>query len=210
MVVAIAIVALAAALDGQSIDNFRIPGAQSQQALDLLEPRFPQQSGDNATVVFRRAERDVETSAAEAGIEASVTALEKIPHVSRRSWDRSAATDGSDIALVTLQYDEQAQHLGVEAFDDIERATAPAAQRRRADGVRRAAGRLRRQPPVSTASTSSACSPRSSSCSSRSARCVAMGLPILTALLGLGVGLSRITLLAAVTDIGTPHPCSPR
>ena len=43
-----------AALDGQFSDNFRIPDAQSQQALDLLEQDFPEPAGDSALVVFER------------------------------------------------------------------------------------------------------------------------------------------------------------
>ena len=53
VVMAVAIVALAGALDGQFSDNFRIPDTQSQQALDLLERDFPSRAGDNALVVFQ-------------------------------------------------------------------------------------------------------------------------------------------------------------
>jgi RND superfamily putative drug exporter len=37
---------------GQYANNFRLPGTESQRAYDLLKNRFPQQSGDTATVVF--------------------------------------------------------------------------------------------------------------------------------------------------------------
>jgi putative drug exporter of the RND superfamily len=37
---------------GDYINNFRLPGTESQRAYDLLKERFPQQSGDTATVVF--------------------------------------------------------------------------------------------------------------------------------------------------------------
>jgi putative drug exporter of the RND superfamily len=37
---------------GDYINNFRLPGTESQRAYDLLKDRFPQQSGDTATVVF--------------------------------------------------------------------------------------------------------------------------------------------------------------
>jgi RND superfamily putative drug exporter len=37
---------------GTYVDNFRLPGTESQRAYDLLKSRFPQQSGDTATVVF--------------------------------------------------------------------------------------------------------------------------------------------------------------
>ena len=42
---AVAVVVLATGLDGTTSDNFRIPGAQSQEALDVLEQRFPPKPG---------------------------------------------------------------------------------------------------------------------------------------------------------------------
>src|SRR4051794_32844397 len=37
---------------GEYVNNFRLPGTESQRAYDLLKDRFPEQSGDTATVVF--------------------------------------------------------------------------------------------------------------------------------------------------------------
>ena len=37
---------------GQFVNNFTLPGSESQRAYDLLKERFPQQSGDTASVVF--------------------------------------------------------------------------------------------------------------------------------------------------------------
>src|SRR3954468_4442619 len=37
---------------GDYVNNFRLPGTESQRAYDLLKDRFPQQSGDTASVVF--------------------------------------------------------------------------------------------------------------------------------------------------------------
>jgi putative drug exporter of the RND superfamily len=37
---------------GEYVNNFRLPGTESQRAYDLLKDRFPQQSGDTATAVF--------------------------------------------------------------------------------------------------------------------------------------------------------------
>src|SRR3954471_17723534 len=43
---------LAGVAGGSFSDNFSSPGTGSQKAMDLLEQRFPAQSGDTATVVF--------------------------------------------------------------------------------------------------------------------------------------------------------------
>src|SRR3954451_16375870 len=37
---------------GSFSNNFRLPGTESQRAYDLLKSKFPQQSGDTASVVF--------------------------------------------------------------------------------------------------------------------------------------------------------------
>src|SRR5690606_33639272 len=39
-------------LGGQFVDAFSVPGTESQQAVDLLQERFPSQAGDSATMVF--------------------------------------------------------------------------------------------------------------------------------------------------------------
>src|SRR4051812_21882941 len=37
---------------GDYVNNFNLPGTESQRAYDLLKDKFPQQAGDTATVVF--------------------------------------------------------------------------------------------------------------------------------------------------------------
>jgi RND superfamily putative drug exporter len=37
---------------GEYVNNFRLPGTESQRAYDLLKDRFPEQSGDSASIVF--------------------------------------------------------------------------------------------------------------------------------------------------------------
>ena len=44
--------ALAAGAGGGFVNNFTLPGTESQRALDLLKERFPQQSGDSSQIVF--------------------------------------------------------------------------------------------------------------------------------------------------------------
>ena len=45
-------VALAAGAGGGFVNNFTLPGTESQRALDLLQERFPQQAGDSSQIVF--------------------------------------------------------------------------------------------------------------------------------------------------------------
>ena len=158
------IVALAAGLDGQFSDNFRIPGAQSQQALDLLEQDFPTQAGDNALIVFQSPD-GVTSPAVKTAIEESVTALEKIPRVTSVTdpfgpFGSALISENGQIAVVTVQFDTQAQNLDKDVFDLITAATAPAEQA----GVKLAYGARWSTTPTNhpqATPTSSACSPRS-------------------------------------------------
>ncbi|MCB1031884.1 MAG: hypothetical protein KDA95_11135, partial [Acidimicrobiales bacterium] len=49
---AIVLVGLNHVVGASNVDNFRVPGAQSQAATDLLKARFPERSGATAMVVF--------------------------------------------------------------------------------------------------------------------------------------------------------------
>jgi RND superfamily putative drug exporter len=40
------------AVGGGTVDDFEVPGVESQQAIDLLDERFPERSGATAMVVF--------------------------------------------------------------------------------------------------------------------------------------------------------------
>src|SRR3712207_3230292 len=61
----IAFIGAAATLGGSVKDDFTVSGIESQQAQDLLEQRFPAQSGTQATLVFTsdgaldRSEREI-------------------------------------------------------------------------------------------------------------------------------------------------------
>src|SRR4051794_22743957 len=46
-------VALWAGAAGEFVNNFQLPGTESQHAYDLLKDKFPAQAGDTASVVFK-------------------------------------------------------------------------------------------------------------------------------------------------------------
>ena len=103
IVAAVAIVALAGALDGQFSDTFRIPDTQSQEALDLLERDFPSAAGDNALVVFETPD-GITSATAEPPISASIAALGKIPNVTSVTspWKLMVDTPASFCAFTYL------------------------------------------------------------------------------------------------------------
>jgi RND superfamily putative drug exporter len=205
----VVIVALAAGLDGQFSDNFRIPGAQSQQALDLLEHDLPSQAGDNALVVFQ-SDAGIKSSSVQPAISESITALGKIPQVTTVTnpygpFGSAFISKNGQIAVATVQFDTQAQNLDKDVYDQITAATAPAAHA----GVKLAYGGAvidyAHQPPQGNADLIGLLAAVVILLFAFGS-VVAMGLPILTALLGLGVGISIVHIVASVTDIGSVAP----
>ena len=66
---------------GDYINNFRLPGTESQRAYDLLKDRFPQQSGDTASVVFAVKDGNVLAASHRPQIEKAIGEIEKSPAV---------------------------------------------------------------------------------------------------------------------------------
>src|SRR5215216_1625929 len=66
---------------GEYVNNFRLPGTESQRAYDLLKDRFPEQAGDTATVVFAVDEGRVQDASNRAPIERVRSEIQKSPEV---------------------------------------------------------------------------------------------------------------------------------
>src|SRR5215212_6226239 len=73
--------ALWATAAGEYVNNFRLPGTESQRAYDLLKDRFPEQSGDTASVVFAVDEGRVVDASHRREIERVRAEIEKSPEV---------------------------------------------------------------------------------------------------------------------------------
>jgi RND superfamily putative drug exporter len=209
IVMAVVVVVLAAGLDAKLSDNFRIPDAQSQRALDLLEQDFPAQAGDNAVIAFQSTD-GIKSASVQPAIAASVAALAKLPGVTNVTdpfgpLGSATISKNGQIAVVTVQFDTKAQDIPKREFAQIEAATAPAVKA----GVKVAYGGAvidyLDQPPSGNADLIGLLAAVVILLFAFGS-VVAMGLPILTALFGLAVGLSLIQVFASMTDIGTAAP----
>ena len=112
----LAFVGGAVSLGGSFKDDFTVPGIESQKAQDLLEQRFPAQSGTQATVV-------VSGSLDRAAIGDALDAIEHQPNVAGVGEPR--VSDDGRIAYATVDYDRPAGDLGGTALEHLEGATAP-------------------------------------------------------------------------------------
>ena len=66
---------------GEFVNNFQLPGTESQRTYDLLTERFPAQSGDTASVVFAVKDGAVLDAANRPQIEKVIAEIEKSPEV---------------------------------------------------------------------------------------------------------------------------------
>ena len=112
---------------------YTIPGAESQQALDLLVANFPSQSGDTATVVFTDPSGPVTGSGPMAAIGQTMAALAKVPHTTAVSGPTAQSTAGfvsadQTIAFARVQYDVAAAQVGADSLKHLQAAAAPAGQ----------------------------------------------------------------------------------
>ena len=122
---------LASTVGGSFTDDFSAPGTESQKALDLLEQRFPAQSGDTATVVFSVESGTLRDGNRPETISAAVDQIRHQPHVTAAVDPLSAQGRGQvsrdgRIAFATVQYDQPAMDLGKGPGERLEEVGARA------------------------------------------------------------------------------------
>ena len=209
VVVLVVVIAVSQVVGGSLSDSFSSGGSPSGQAQALLARSFPSQAGDSAQVVVQT--RGPVTSGADRQqMSRLVAALRPLPHVSGvvGPFDRQAhhqVSADQTIAFARVQFDEQTGTLPNSAALRV----IDAGQRFSAPGFRVALD----GPPISSAQS---LSPGSSEGIGITAAIVimllafgsviAMGLPILTALLGVGIGFGLVDLLSRVLTVPTFGP----
>jgi putative drug exporter of the RND superfamily len=189
-------------------NNFTLPNSDSQRASDLLARSFPQQAGDRDTIVFAVKSGSVLDPAVRARMGAVFARVARLPHVASvqspyagSSAGRSISSDRR-IAFATVVFDEKANVL-------------PKSAPERVVAVARAAGRPDLQvelggQAIEMTEQSGFGIPTAVGLLAAMAvllitfgSLTAMGLPIATALAGLGTGLGLIALFTHVVD--TPN-----
>ena len=106
--------ALAAGAGGGFVNNFTLPGTESQRALDLLKERFPQQSGDSSQIVFAVRDGRLTDAQRHAQVDGVVQRVQRLPHVtavqSPYAGPGAVSRDGR-VAFATVLFDRQANEL---------------------------------------------------------------------------------------------------
>ena len=114
----IALIGGGMAVGGAFKDDFTVPGIESQTAQDLLEARFPQQSGTSAVVVFSSDDAQLSADA----LAPTIKTIEGQPHVT--AVEPLRTSEDGRTAFATVSYDQDATDLGADARKQLETATA--------------------------------------------------------------------------------------
>ncbi len=185
-------------------EEFKLPSSDSQEAFDLLEDRFPQQAGVTAEIVYKAA-AGADSPAVRKKMEGVFGEAAKLPHVSEVaspyvSGGAAAVSKDGEIAYATVQYDVTTDKL---EKDDIKKLVA-IGQGASGEGLQVEVGGA----PVEEVRSEEE-GDSSFAIGLLAAiiillltfgSVVAMGLPLLTALFALGVGLSLVTLGTHIFD----------
>ncbi|MFC9638121.1 MMPL family transporter [Streptomyces mirabilis] len=185
--------------------SFSIPGTEAQKAFDLLEQRFPGMSADGATarVVFKApAGEKMGDKTNKATVEKTVKALgdgSEVTSVSDPFKSHAVSKDGS-VAYTSVKY----KVSGMELKDSSKTALEEAAQQARDAGLSVEVGGDALQATPETGSTEViGIAVAAVVLVITFGSLIAAGLPLLTALIGVGIGVSTITALANALDLGT-------
>ncbi len=204
VVAAVGIFAIANSVGKRTSSNFTLPGTGSQQAVNLLQSRFPAQAGDADQVVFHARTGTVTEASDRVVIDATLARIARLPHVtgvvSPYAAGQHAISRDRTIAFATVDFDQRANALSKATVDRV--ITAAESARSATLDVQLGGQAIEQAQQASLGFATvvgilAAIVILLISFGSFSA----MGLPIATALLGLGAGIGVITLASHVVDM---------
>ncbi|MGA5359647.1 MMPL family transporter [Streptomyces purpurascens] len=185
--------------------SFSIPGTEAQKAFDLLEQRFPGVSADGATarVVFKAPSGEKMTDPGnKATVRETVEELADGSEVTRVTdpYRAKAVSKDGTIAYAQVSY----KVSGMELEDSSRDALQDSAQDARKSGLTvEIGGDALQTVPHTGSSEIIGIAVAAVVLVITFGSLVAAGLPLLTALIGVGIGVSTITALASALDLGS-------
>jgi RND superfamily putative drug exporter len=185
--------------------SFSIPGTEAQKAFDLLEQRFPGASADGATarVVFKAPSGEKMTDPGnKEAVQETVKELGDGSEVARVTdpYQAKAVSKDGTIAYAQVSY----KVSGMELEDSSRDALQDSAQDARKAGLTVEIGGDALQTVPHTGTTEIiGIAVAAVVLVITFGSLVSAGLPLLTALIGVGIGVSAITALASALDLGS-------
>jgi uncharacterized membrane protein YdfJ with MMPL/SSD domain len=210
LLVLIVVGALVKSVGANTSNNLELPGTDSQAATDVLAERFPPQQNGKNPIVFHTKTGKVTDSKNKQAIEESFKRMKALPETN------SATSPFSQEGQAQISKDKQTAFLTVllnigseDLTEEIAQSYLDAAEPGRKAGMKVAAGGsigTELSEPETESSEVVGLTAAMIILALTFGTLVAMGMPILSAVFGLFVGLSIIGLLGHVTEVPTIAP----
>jgi RND superfamily putative drug exporter len=196
------------AFGGTYSDDFSLPGTQSNQGADVLKAHSPGAGGTSAQVVLHDAKAPLTQESQQVG--EVVGSLAKLPHVlsAKNPLDASSGALSKDgkTGYITVRFDSNPTTFGDSYLDQVDGAVEP---------LRKAGVEVEYGGPLGELARPKANDRTSEAIGFAVAivvllvgfgSVIAAGLPLVTALVGVIVGLGCLSLLAAVLTFASVSP----
>jgi RND superfamily putative drug exporter len=206
VVLLIGAVGVSGALGTKFANNFSLPGTESQRAADLLKRDFPAQAGDSDQIVLAARQGVVTDAAVRSRVALMLAAVAQLPHVTgvvspyTAKGARAISPDGK-VAFATVTFDKRANVLPPAATERVIRLAKSAGSPQLQVALGGQAIEQVQRPSLGAA-TAIGLLAAIIVLLITFGSLIAMGLPIITALLGLGTGIGLAGLASRL--IGMP------
>ena len=195
------------ALSGKTSDSFSIPGTEGQRALDLLGAKFPGTGGATARIVVAAPKgHTLDEPRYVKLVQPVVARARTVPQVLNEGAPLSPITLSEDktVGFSDLQYSVPVDKLSDEAKDGLEKIAAPA--RKAGLQVEFSGGVTATAEAGASATEAIGVAIAFVVLMVTFGAFIAAGLPLLTALIGVGVGLLGIQLLSGIIELSSTAP----
>ena len=184
--------------------DFKLPGSDSQAALDLLQTRFPARSGATGDVVFKST-ADVHDPAVRADVESVINRISQVPHVTAvvspySQEGASQLSPNGHIARAVIQFDDNNEQIQKQAAT-LAAITNIAVGSDNQSIQFELGGELFAGRPNIGATEIIGVAAAIIILLLAFGSVLAMGLPIVTALFGIGIGAAAVTLFSHVLSL---------
>jgi len=201
LAIVIGLVVAGQAAGGEFVDRLQIPGVESQKATDLLSSTFPAQAGGSMQIVFHGGKSSINDPEVKAAIDSSLARVADVPNViAPFPATMLQVSVDSTTALATVRFDDEVGQLPAATYGLVKDATAATSDA----GIQVEFGgelaTYNERPSVSGSEVIGLVAAMVILLFAFGS-VIAMGLPILVALFGLGAGIAAVIFVSAFIEI---------
>src|SRR6195256_112987 len=204
IVLTVGVLAFSQAVGKRNANNFSLPNTDSQRAVDLLKSRFPAQAGDADQIVFRTPHGKLNDASTRAVIAPLLVRIARMPHVagvvSPYDTGANAVSKAGTIGFATVKFDQLASVVPKSAINRVINTAESARSSTLQVELGGQAIKQAQQTSLGFATGVGLLAAVIVLLLSFGSL-LAMGLPIVTALFGLGAGLGVIGLGRHLVDM---------